>query len=306
MTRTAAVDCFEPRLVAGDQRVSEILRKETVGGIILLIAAAAALVWANSPWADTYHAVSDFHVGPEGCTWSELSAPGPPTACWPSSSSSSASNSSASSSRVTCATRRGPPCRSPRRSAGWSCRAPIFVAVTSRGGRRSTLSGWAMPTATDIAFALAVLAVMSTHLPAALRTFLLTLAVVDDLLAITVIAVFYTDHLDIGPLALALVPLALFTCACSAACRRGGSWSRSPSPTWASRARQRSARHRRRRAARLHGARCSRRPRSRRSGSSTGCGRSPRDSRYRCSPSSRPGSPSADCPGLGDGPRAIR
>ena len=70
-----------------------------------------------------------------------------------------------------------------------------------------------MPTATDIAFALAVLAVLSTHLPSALRTFLLTLAVVDDLLAITVIAVFYTDHLAPGPLALALVPGALFALA---------------------------------------------------------------------------------------------
>lgn len=57
------------------------------------------------------------------------------------------------------------------------------------------LARWAVPTATDIAFALAILAVISTHLPSALRTFLLTLAVVDDLLAITVIAVFYTDHL---------------------------------------------------------------------------------------------------------------
>ena len=67
-----------------------------------------------------------------------------------------------------------------------------------------------MPIATDIAFALAVLAVLSTHLPTALRTFLLTLAVVDDLIAITVIAVFYTDHLSLGPLALALIPIGLF------------------------------------------------------------------------------------------------
>ncbi len=67
-----------------------------------------------------------------------------------------------------------------------------------------------MATATDIAFALAVLAVIATHLPTALRTFLLTLAVVDDLLAIIVIAVFYTDHLSPGPLMLAVVPIAVF------------------------------------------------------------------------------------------------
>src|SRR6476619_7329307 len=47
------------------QRFAEILRKETVGGVLLLVAAAAALVWANSPWSSTYGTVSNFAVGPE-------------------------------------------------------------------------------------------------------------------------------------------------------------------------------------------------------------------------------------------------
>ncbi len=55
-----------------------------------------------------------------------------------------------------------------------------------------------------------MLAVIGTHLPAALRSFLLTLAVVDDLVAITIIAIFYTSSLDLAMLGLALVPLALF------------------------------------------------------------------------------------------------
>jgi NhaA family Na+:H+ antiporter len=98
--------------------------------------------------------------------------------------------------------------------------AAIFVAVTAHVGD-GALRGWAIPTATDIAFAVAVLAVISTHLPAALRTFLLTLAVVDDLLAVTVIAVFYTEEIKIWALASALIPLALFALCVQ---RRVSSW----------------------------------------------------------------------------------
>jgi NhaA family Na+:H+ antiporter len=87
--------------------------------------------------------------------------------------------------------------------------ALLFVLV-NLGAGDGALRGWAIPSATDIAFALAVLAVISTHLPTALRTFLLTLAVVDDLLAIVVIAIFYTEDLSLGFLALSLVPVALF------------------------------------------------------------------------------------------------
>ena len=87
----------------------------------------------------------------------------------------------------------------------------VLFTVISLGTWDGALQGWAIPTATDIAFALAVLAVISTHLPAAPRTLLLTLAVVDDLLAITIIALFYTTDLATIPLLLALIPLAVFT-----------------------------------------------------------------------------------------------
>jgi NhaA family Na+:H+ antiporter len=107
--------------------------------------------------------------------------------------------------------------RDPRRAAlpviaavgGMAAPALIFVGINAGSGG-GALRGWAIPTATDIAFALAVLAVVSTHLPVALRTFLLTLAVVDDLLAITIIAIFYTRALHPVFLGLALLPLAIF------------------------------------------------------------------------------------------------
>ena len=191
------------------QRIADILRKETVGGALLLFAAAVALIWANSPWGESYEALRDLKVGP--AAWHlDLSL-----GTW------AADGLLAIFFFVAGLELKrefvAGDLREPRRAAlpvaaavgGMLVPALIFVAF-NLGRDDGALRGWAIPSATDIAFALAVLAVISTHLPSALRTFLLTLAVVDDLLAILVIAVFYTDELSITYLLLAFVPLAAF------------------------------------------------------------------------------------------------
>lgn len=192
-------------------RITEILRTETVGGVILLVAAGAALIWANSPWAPSYFALRDLEIGAEplglhlNLTLGAWAADGLLAIFF---------------FVVGLELKRefvAGDLRDPSRAAlpiaaavgGMVVPALIFVVMNIRSPA-GALQGWAIPTATDIAFAVAVLAVISTHLPSALRTFLLTLAVVDDLLAITVIAVFYTDHINVVALAAALVPLAVF------------------------------------------------------------------------------------------------
>lgn len=191
-------------------RLTEVLRRETVGGVLLLIAAAAALVWANSPWSAAYKHLSEIVIGPAALHL-DLSV-----AAW------TADGLLAIFFFVVGVELKrefvAGDLRDPARAAlpivaavgGMVAPAAVYVAVNLASGSPHTLGGWAVPSATDIAFALAVLAVISTHLPSALRTFLLTLAVVDDLLAILVIAGFYTDHLAPVPLLAAVVPIALF------------------------------------------------------------------------------------------------
>jgi NhaA family Na+:H+ antiporter len=191
------------------QRIAAVLRKETVGGALLLIGAAIALVWANSPWGEAYATLRDTRVGPASLhldlTLGTWAADGLLAIFFFVAGLELKREFVAGD------------LRDPRRAAlpiaaavgGMAVPALVFV-LFNLGGPDDALRGWAIPSATDIAFALAVLAVISTHLPSALRTFLLTLAVVDDLLAIVIIAIFYTEALSLGFLALTLVPLALF------------------------------------------------------------------------------------------------
>ena len=86
---------------------------------------------------------------------------------------------------------------------------PALVYVAFNGGAGGSPQGWPTPVATDIAFAMAALAVAAPRLPPALRVFLLTLAIVDDLGAVAIIGVVFTSHVRIAALAAALAALAL-------------------------------------------------------------------------------------------------
>jgi Na+:H+ antiporter, NhaA family len=191
------------------RRIAGVLRKETVGGALLLVAAVLALAWANSPWADSYAALRDTRVGPASLHL-DLSL-----GAWAADGLLAifffVAGLELKREFVAGDLREARRAALPVAAAVGGMAVPaLFFVLLNLGSPEGALRGWAIPSATDIAFALAVLAVISTHLPSALRTFLLTLAVVDDLLAILVIAVFYTAALSLVPLLLAFVPLALF------------------------------------------------------------------------------------------------
>ncbi|QIS08311.1 Na+/H+ antiporter NhaA [Nocardia arthritidis] len=175
--------------------LSRYLRTETVGGALLLIAAAIALLWVNSPWRDSYVtmtetvlAIPPLHLELSLADWTtdgllaifffvaglelkrelvvgELADP--------------------KSAAL------------PIIAAVGGVLTPALIALAVGHGTPGMDRGWAIPVATDIAFALAVLAMTGSRIPASARVFLLSLAVVDDLLAIILIAVLFTTSLAV-------------------------------------------------------------------------------------------------------------
>ena len=190
------------------KHVGDVLRRETVGGALMLATTVAALAWANSGWSAGYSRLIHYAVGPQPLrlhlTVAEWASDGLLAIFFFVAGLELKHEFTAGQ------------LREPRRAAlpvaaavgGMAAPALLYLAVTA--GDSAAARGWAIPSATDIAFALAVLAIIGAHLPSALRTFLLTLAVVDDLLAIAIIALFYTAGLELWPLFGALAALVLF------------------------------------------------------------------------------------------------
>lgn len=191
--------------------IERILRRETVGGILLLTATVLALIVANSGWGEAYFGLRDTYltIGFGDASWKisvgHIAADGLLAVFF--------FLAGLELKREFIAGEL----RDPRKAlvpvvaavGGVTLPAIIYVVVTLDAGA-DVQRGWAIPVATDIAFALAVLAVVGTSLPLALRTFLLTLAVVDDLIAITIIAFFYTTDLAPAYLIASFVGLAVY------------------------------------------------------------------------------------------------
>src|SRR5690242_17406165 len=155
-------------------RLTDALRSDPVSGSLLIIAAVVALAWANSPLAPAYEALGTFTAGPASLRL-DL-----PVRSW-------AADGLLAVFFFTVGNELKQELvhgelRDPRRAAlpivaalgGVLVPAVVFAALNARGS--GTAAGWGIPMATDIAFAVAVLAVVGRHLPAPLRTFLLTLA----------------------------------------------------------------------------------------------------------------------------------
>ena len=209
-SQTPAAEPLPQQTASRTDRLRTWVSRETTGGVLLLGAALVAILFANSPWRDAYTTLSETRVGPAALHL-DLTL-----AHWASDGLLAifffVVGLELKRELVTGSLRHPREAAVPMLAAvgGMLVPAAFYTALVLLTRDTTALSGWAIPTATDIAFALAVLAVFGRGLPTAVRTFLLTLAVVDDLLAIVVIAIFYTETVSWGPLGLAVVGLVLF------------------------------------------------------------------------------------------------
>jgi NhaA family Na+:H+ antiporter len=183
--------------------LSAFLKSEAGGGIVLMAAAGLALILANSPFAEAYLHLLHLETGPE-----LSSGLGPMTVhLWINDGLMAVFfllvgleiKREFVDGRLSTWERR----RLPVIAAGIGMAAPALIYLAVAGGSPGLGRGWAIPAATDIAFAIGVLALLGSRAPTSLKLFLTTVAIADDLGAVAIIALAYTESLDLAALAAA-------------------------------------------------------------------------------------------------------
>jgi Na+:H+ antiporter, NhaA family len=187
----------------GRSALREFLASEAAGGILLMGAAALAMLVANSAFADDYfhfvHAVAGPELTPKlGPMTVHLWINDGLMAIFFLLVGLEIKREFVDGHLSTWADRRLPIIAA---AAGMVVPAVIYLAIA--GGNSALVRGWAIPAATDIAFAIGVLALLGSRAPASLKLFLTTVAIVDDMGAVAIIALFYTAELNVPALAAA-------------------------------------------------------------------------------------------------------
>ena len=202
--RTAAFEPSPLTWIGSDRRLARrvgrpmlhFLHYQAGGGIVMLAATALALVWANSPWRDSYHALLDSHTRVE---FGGLLVLDERLEEWVNDALMVVFffvvSLEIKRELVVGALRKPSAAALPAIAALGGMAAPaVIYALVNAGGEGA--AGWGIPMATDIAFAVGVVSLLGRSVPGSLKVFLLTLAVVDDIGAIVVIAVFYTSDIS--------------------------------------------------------------------------------------------------------------
>ena len=183
--------------------MQRFLHLQAGGGIMMLAAVVVALVWANSPWRGSYHDLLESHTRVE---LGGLLVLDEPLGEWINDALMVlfffVVGLEIKLELVVGHLRKPAAAALPAIAAvgGMAVPAALYAALNA-GGAGS--AGWGIPMATDIAFAVGVVALLGRAVPSSLKVFLLTLAIVDDIGAIVIIAIFYTDDLSMAWLAVA-------------------------------------------------------------------------------------------------------
>ena len=190
-------------------QLAELLRGPAGGGLLLVLCAGLAMGVANSPWRDVYHALLDYPLGLGSAAMRiEL-----PAVLWINDALMSVFfllvALEIKREMVVGQLRTRAQLMLPLLCAISGMLVPAAIYVALNLGDSASLHGWAIPSATDIAFALGILALLGSRVPLGLKVLLSTIAVLDDLGAIVIIALFYTEELRITLLLAALGVLGL-------------------------------------------------------------------------------------------------